>query len=84
MKKKIVEDDPLDREIDFSNARPNPYFVAYHGSKVIRVLEPDLAELFPDNASVNAALRTVAESKTKRISARRAAAPAPKRNKAGS
>lgn len=75
MKKKIVEDDPLDREIDFSNARPNPYFVAYHGSKVIRVLEPDLAELFPDNASVNAALRTVAESKTKRISARRFSAP---------
>lgn len=84
MKKKIVEDDPLDREIDFSNARPNPYFVAYHGSKVIRVLEPDLAELFPDNASVNAALRTVAENKPKRISARRAAAPVPKRKKAGS
>ena len=84
MKKKIVEDDPLDREIDFSNARPNPYFVAYHGSKVIRVLEPDLAELFPDNASVNAALRTIAENKPKRISARRAAAPAPKRKKAGS
>ncbi|MDP9193062.1 MAG: hypothetical protein M3P06_15290 [Acidobacteriota bacterium] len=84
MKKKTVEDDPLDREIDFSNARPNPYFVAYHGSKVIRVLEPDLAELFPDNASVNAALRTIAESKTKRISARRAAVPAPKRKKAGS
>jgi hypothetical protein len=84
MKKKIVENDPLDREIDFSNARPNPYFVAYHGSKVIRVLEPDLAELFPDNASVNAALRTIAESKKKRISARSAAAPAPKRKKAGS
>ena len=84
MKKKIVEDDPLDREIDFSNARPNPYFVAYHGSKVIRVLEPDLAELFPDNASVNAALRAISESKTKRISARRATAPATKRKKAGS
>jgi len=83
MKKKIVEDDdPLDREIDFSNARPNPYFVAYHGSKVIRVLEPDLAELFPDNQSVNAALRTIA-SKT-RISARRASAPRSKSKKAGS
>ena len=84
MKKKIVEDDPLDREIDFSNARPNPYFVAYHGSKVIRVLEPDLAELFPDNPSVNAALRTIADTSKKRISARRATAPTPKRKKAGS
>jgi hypothetical protein len=74
MKKKNVEDDPLDREIDFSNARPNPYFVAYHGSKVIRVLEPDLAELFPDNAAVNAALRAIA-SKKEQISARRISAP---------
>jgi hypothetical protein len=56
------EEDPLDREFDFSNARPNPYFVAYHGPKVIRVLEPDLAEIFPDNESVNAALRTIANA----------------------
>lgn len=75
MKKKTVDEDPLDREIDFSNARPNPYFVAYHGSKVIRVLEPDLAELFPDNASVNEALRTIAQNKKKRISARQVSAP---------
>jgi hypothetical protein len=76
MKKKIAEDDdPLDREIDFSKARPNPYFVAYHGAKVIRVLEPDLAELFPDNASVNAALRSVAVAKRRRISAKTATTP---------
>jgi hypothetical protein len=75
MKKKIVEDDPLDREIDFSNARPNPYFVAAVGAKFIRVLDKDLAELFPDNDSVNAALRTVADSAKKRISARRISAP---------
>jgi hypothetical protein len=63
MKKKAADDDPLDREIDFSNARPNPYFLAAVGPKYVRVLEPDLAELFPDNASVNAALRTIAQSK---------------------
>ncbi|HET7436465.1 MAG TPA: hypothetical protein VFN10_17270 [Thermoanaerobaculia bacterium] len=81
MKKKTVdaEDDPLDREIDFSNARPNPYFVAFHGAKVIRVLEPELAELFPDNESVNDALRTVAASKKKKVSARRAALPSASR-----
>jgi len=78
-KKQPVDDDPLDREIDFSDARPNPYFVAYHGAKVIRILEPDLVDLFPDNASVNAALRTVAEAaarmRPQKVSARRATAP---------
>lgn len=87
MKKKPVveDDDPLDREIDFSNARPNPYFVAYHGPKVIRVLEPDLAEAFPDNEAVNAALRSVvnSRSKNKKISAHRADAPRTKTKKAG-
>lgn len=78
-KKPSAEDDPLDREFDFSNARPNPYFVAYHGAKMIRVLEPDLAEIFPDNEAVNAALRTIAnaaqQTATKRVSARRVTAP---------
>jgi len=64
-KKSQPDDDPLDREIDFSKARANPYFVAYHGAKVIRVLEPDLAEMFPDNDSVNAALRLVADARLK-------------------
>ena len=81
MKKKQApeKDDPLDREIDFSKARPNPYFVAYHGPKVIRVLEPDLAEIFPDSDSVNAALRTIANAAErtalKKVSARRVSAP---------
>ena len=78
-KKPSAEDDPLDREFDFSKARPNPYFVAYHGAKVIRVLEPDLAEIFPDNETVNAALRTIANAAqhtvAKRVSARRVTAP---------
>jgi hypothetical protein len=86
MKKKPVveDDDPLDREIDFSNARPNPYFVAYHGPKVIRVLEPDLADAFPDNEAVNAALRSVMDSRKKKISAHRTSIPRTKSNKAGS
>ncbi len=86
MKKKADSEDvdPLDREIDFSNARPNPYFVAYHGPKVIRVLEPDLAEIFPDNAAVNAALRTIANAARQtartKVSARRVAAPRTKKS----
>ena len=72
MKKKAADEDPLDREIDFSNARPNPYFVAAVGAKYIRVIDEDLAEKFPDNASVNAALRSIVARK---ISAQRVSAP---------
>jgi hypothetical protein len=85
MKKKQVpeEDDPLDREFDFSKARPNPYFVGYHGPKVIRVLEPDLAEIFPDHKSVNAALRVFANVAAQIANAAAQppddAAPAPKK-----
>jgi hypothetical protein len=72
--KNAAEDpDPLDREIDFSKGRRNPFFVEFHGPAAIRVLEPDLAELFPDNDSVNAALRTLAAGR-KKVSARRVVA----------
>ena len=78
-KKPVVDADPLDREIDFSKARPNPYFLSYHDPKAVRVLPPDLADLFPDNESVNAALRSVADAaarmRPRKISARRATAP---------
>lgn len=53
-KKPPVDDEPLAREIDFSGAQPNPHFVRYHGARVIRVLDADLADLFPDDTSVNA------------------------------
>ena len=75
MKKKAADDDPLDREIDFSNARRNPYFLSVVGPKYVRVLDKDLAERFPDNDSVNAALRSIAEAQPKKVSARRVAAP---------
>lgn len=78
-RKQASDEDPLDREIDFSDGRPNPYFVAFHGPKVIRVLEADLAEIFPDSESVNAALRTIANAAErtalKKVSARRLSAP---------
>lgn len=84
-KKPAVDDDPLDREIDFSKARPNPYFLWYHNPKTVRVLEPELAELFPDNDAVNAALRSVADAaarmRPQKVSARRASAPKTKAKK---
>jgi uncharacterized protein len=75
MKKKAADDDPLDREIDFSNARRNPHFLSVVGPKYVRVLDEDLADLFPDNESVNAALRSLAGAKPQKVSARRVAAP---------
>lgn len=66
MKKKHVahddDYDPLDREIDFSNARPNPYFLGVVDRTCVRVIDKDLADRFPDNASVNAALRFLADA----------------------
>jgi hypothetical protein len=58
-------------EYDFSRARPNPYAkrLAVHDTVV---LDPDVAELFPDSAAVNDALRALA-----RITQRAPAAPGP-------
>jgi hypothetical protein len=91
MKKKaaVEEDDPLDREIDFSNARPNPYFLGVVDPHRVRVIDEDLVDVFPDYASVNAALRTIAEAGKRAVpqkrSAKTAAAPkSPAKKKARS
>lgn len=85
-RKETIEDDPLDREIDFSKSRPNPYFVAAVGAKRIRVLEEDLVAIFPDSESVNEALRTLvrlhAAAQPKKISAKTVAAPKSAKRKA--
>jgi hypothetical protein len=59
MKKTRADDAPVDREFDFSDARPNPYAGDYYKSRNLRVLAPDLVDAFPDSESVNEALRTV-------------------------
>ena len=88
MKRKTADpdSDPLDREIDLSNARPNPYASDYYKSRNLRVLAPDLLEVFPDSESVNEALRTLVRltsAAPARMSAKTAAAPRT-RKKAGS
>jgi hypothetical protein len=57
MKNKSIRDDedPLDREFDLSKARPNPHWLGAVDRKCVRLIEKDLAELFPDNESENAA-----------------------------
>jgi hypothetical protein len=88
MKQKSAEpeSDALDRDIDFSNARPNPYARDYYKSRNLRVLAPDLLDIFPDSESVNEALRTLVRltaAAPRRMSAKTATAPRA-RKKSGS
>ena len=61
---------------------PNPYARDYYKSRNLRVLAPDLLDVFPDSESVNEALRTLVRL-TASMSAKTAAAPRA-RKKAGS
>lgn len=47
------------KEYDFSDARPNKYAKKYAEGTNIVVIEPDLVEFFPDEKSVNTALRAL-------------------------
>ena len=70
------EHDPLDREIDFSKGWPNPYWIGVVDRRCVRLIDTDLADLFPDDASMNAALRIIADAARgvaqSKVSARRA------------
>ena len=55
----VAEDDILP-EYDFSRARPNPYAARYAAGSNVVVLDPDVAAVFPTEASVNEALRALA------------------------
>jgi hypothetical protein len=81
-KTQVVDDeDPLDREIDFTNAVRGKYARDYGQSRNLRILAPELLELFPDSDSVNEVLRAVAAiaariaKPAETVSARRVAAP---------
>lgn len=47
-------------EYDFSAGRPNKYAESYRQGTNVVLLDPDVAELFPDSASVNEVLRAFA------------------------
>ena len=46
-------------EYDFRSGVRGKYFERYQASKVAVQLDPDLAQTFPDSASVNKALRAL-------------------------
>ena len=87
MKKDISpDDDEMPAEFDFSRAIPNPWFVKVHGADYVRVIDKDLAAMFPDNESMNAALRSVAEAAARvprKVSAKTVTVPRPKKKARG-
>ncbi|MGA8808575.1 MAG: hypothetical protein WB973_11920 [Thermoanaerobaculia bacterium] len=61
-----LDDDEMPAEFDFSRSIPNPWFVAIHRAKHVRVIDKDLAAVFPNDESVNAALRSSQTARSKR------------------
>lgn len=67
-----MEDDIPD-EIDFSGGERGKFAEWYAAGTNVVVLEPDIAEAFPDARSVNAALRLLVELARRQSNSARAA-----------
>ncbi len=61
-KKVAIDPDELLPEYDFSKGERNRYADRFQAGTVAVVLDPDVAELFPSAAKVNAALRSLKKS----------------------
>ena len=68
-----VDDDEILPEYDFSRSRPNKYASRYSAGGTVVVLEPELSKMFPDSASVNRALRVLADTAAASVRARKRA-----------
>jgi len=62
----VVAEDEVLAEYDFRGARRNPYAARFRAGVTMVALDPDVAKAFPDSASVNDALRTLAKLTRKR------------------
>ena len=58
---KTTEDDEMRPEYDFSTGVRGKHYRAYQQGTNVVLLEPDIAEVFKDSASVNHALRMLME-----------------------
>lgn len=56
-----IANDDMRPEYDFSGGVRGKYYEAYMQSSNVVVLDPDVAEIFRDSASVNEALRLLAK-----------------------
>lgn len=83
-----LDDDEMLPEYDFSGGVRGKYAKEFGRSPNIRILAPDLLEVFPDSQSVNEALRTLVRISTaaaaarQKISAKTATAPKSSKKKA--
>ncbi len=57
---KIIIDDEMQAEYDFSGGVRGKYYEAYQQASNIIILDADVAEIFQGSASVNEALRLLA------------------------
>ena len=55
----MINDDPIRPDYAFSGGVQGKYYEAYRTSSHMVVLDPDVAEIFRDSASVNEALRLI-------------------------
>jgi hypothetical protein len=87
-KSHAVPDDEMLAEYDFRGAQRGKYAGEFGRMANIRVLAPELLDVFPDSESVNEALRTLvrvsAAATPLKRSAKTATAPKPVRKKARS
>ena len=58
---KMTDNDQMRAEYDFSGGVRGKYYEAYMQLSNVVVLDPDVAEIFRDSASVNEALRLLAK-----------------------
>lgn len=57
----VTVNDEMKPEYDFSGGVRGKYYQAYMQSSNVIILDPDVAEIFRDSASVNEALRLLAK-----------------------
>jgi len=57
----VTINDEMRPEYDFSGGVRGKYYEAYMKSSNVVILDPDVAEIFRDSASVNEALRLLAK-----------------------
>ena len=69
MKKVREKNNQMPREYDFSQGIRGKYARRYAKGSNVVVLEPDVAEVFPDAQAVNSSLRSLAEIIRRRKSA---------------
>jgi len=60
-------------EYDFSNGVRGKHHLAYKAGTNVVLLEPDVANAFPDSSSVNTALRLLLDLAKKQASSKRSA-----------